>query len=122
MPFIYSLVCIGYWYVWRINIEVQFGRDEMFNQGSLKLFVGCIFIYAMALFNACEHEIEYVEVIKEVPVEVIVRVPVYDRSEINRLNAQIISLRNQYERELSELRDIHRKEIEALNSLMYCLC
>ena len=72
----------------------------------------------MVLFNSCGTEIEYVEVIKEVPVEVIVEVPVYDRSEINRLNAQIINLRNQYERELSELRDIHKKEIEDLNSFI----
>jgi hypothetical protein len=70
----------------------------------------------MALFNTCEAEIKYIEIIKEVPVEIIVEVPVYDDSEINKLNDQLNDLRIQYEKELSELNNKHEKEIEALNN------
>jgi len=94
----------------------------------------------LTLFNACQPEIEYREVIKEVPVEVQVEVPVkvpyevpvkvpvevpvkvpvevpvYDESRINELIAQIEELQSSYETQLSELNEEYNSKLEELLS------
>jgi hypothetical protein len=73
-------------------------------------------VCALTLFNACEHEIEYRDIIKEVPVETPVEIPVEDTARINELNAQLEELRTTYEAQLEQLITAHNERLEELRS------
>jgi len=75
-----------------------------------------IIICLLALLIACQPEIEYREVIKEVPVEVIIEVPVVDESKINELISQLNNLQQQHDSQLLELEELYNKKILELNN------
>jgi len=57
------------------------------NTGVLSIISAIICLSVLLI--ACQPEIEYRDVIKEVPVEVIIKVPVVDESRINELISQL---------------------------------
>jgi len=73
-------------------------------------------IFLLALLIACEPEIEYREVIKEVPVEVIIEVPVVDESRINELINQLNNLKQLHDGQLLELENLYNAKLFELNN------
>jgi HAMP domain-containing protein len=101
----------------------MFGRLTRFSLITLTV------VFALTLFNACETEVEYRDVIKEVPVEVPVEIPVEvpievpvnvpfeDETRINDLNRQLEELRQSYEAQLEQLNAAYNERLEELQSL-----
>ena len=68
----------------------------------------------LVLLISCQPEIKYRDVIKEVPIEVIIEVPVVDESRINELMSQLNSLQQQHDAELSEVEKLYKANLSEL--------
>jgi len=70
----------------------------------------------MVLLIGCKPEIEYRDVIKEVPIEVIIEVPAVDESRINELISRLNLLQQKHEADLSELEELFNANLLELNN------
>jgi hypothetical protein len=73
-------------------------------------------VYFLVLLISCQPEIEYRDVIKEVPVEVRIEVPVVDESRINELIRRLDYLQQQHDAQLLELEELYNAKLLELNS------
>jgi hypothetical protein len=65
---------------------------------------------------SCKPDIEYREIIKEVPVEVVIEVPVVDESRINQLINQLNQKEKQHEAQLTEIEERYNAQIQELKN------
>ena len=68
----------------------------------------------LVLLISCQPEIKYRDVIKEVPIEVIIEVPVVDESRINELMSRLNSLQQMHDAELSEVEKLYKANLSEL--------